>query len=71
MKLAFWKKQSGSFMSHSKGLTKAEVASLQKLKEGDRLILWVNDVKSESEPNLNLKVYQPKQPEEVKPTRAI
>lgn len=68
MKIAFWKKSSLNMMSHGKGLTADEVKALQTLKVGDRLILWNNDVKSDKDPNITLKVYQPAA---QTPTRAI
>lgn len=59
--VGFWKKESGNLMNPTKGLTEEQVVFLQSLKAGDRLIIWVNDVKEgENRPNVVLKKYQPK-----------
>lgn len=59
--VGFWKKDSGNLMNPAKGLTEEQVAFLQSLKAGDRLVLWTNDVKeNDNRPNLVLKKYQPK-----------
>lgn len=55
MKIGMWKTEKGSYLSHSKGLTEEQVQYLQNLKIGDRLVLWVNDVREgEKGPNLTL-----------------
>lgn len=58
-KLSFWKnKESGNFLTHKNGLTKEMIQDLQALKEGDRLILWVNSEKlSDTSPDLTMKVF--------------
>ena len=59
MKIQFWKnKQSGNFLTHHNGLTEELVKELQNLKEGDRLILWVNRNENENYPNLTLKIFK-------------
>lgn len=43
LKIRLWKKDSGNMLSHGNGLRDEDVAALQKLKPGDRLILWENN----------------------------
>lgn len=43
-KIGFWK-TSKNYMSHMNGLTETQVAYLQNLKVGDRLVIFVNDVR--------------------------
>ncbi len=59
LSVAFWSKDSGNYLSHTKGLTEEQIAELQKLKPGDRLILYKNDRKKETDSSLSLKVYKP------------
>lgn len=42
--VGFWKTEKG-FISHKQGLSQQQVNYLQNLKAGDRLILFVNDVR--------------------------
>lgn len=61
LKVYFWEKESGNLMSHGKGLRAEDVAALQQLKEGDRLILWNNGKSPDGmQSNFTLKVFQPK-----------
>lgn len=57
LNVSFWSKESGNFLSHSKGLNEEQVEYLKKLKVGDRLILWKNDKKKETDSNLTMKVF--------------
>lgn len=62
VRLAFWKKDKGNLLSHKDGLSAEEVAELQTLKVGDRLIIWDNqDKRSDKSPDYTLKVFTPKQ----------
>lgn len=63
--LKFWAKDTGNLLSHGEGLTEAQVAALQSLKAGDRLILWKNSNKDrDTSSDFNLKVFK-KNPEGV------
>jgi len=55
--IGFWKiVNSNNFTSSVKGLTEEQVNYLKNLKVGDRLVLFVNDVREgEKSPNLSLK----------------
>ncbi len=56
MKLGFWKNTSGKcYMSHQQGLSKEQVSYLQSLQIGDRIVLFINDVREgEKQPDLSL-----------------
>ena len=54
----FWIKDSGNFLSVRTGLTTEQVQFLQRLKVGDRLILWREKVSGETSPDLTLKQYK-------------
>ena len=60
VKIAFWSKETGNLMSHTKGLTMEQVQELKSLKEGDRLILWHNTREKDSDSSYTMKVYIPK-----------
>lgn len=60
IKIAFWKKESGNYMSASQGLTQEQVSFLQSLKVGDRLIVMQNQKFSENSPEMSLMQYQGK-----------
>lgn len=60
-KLALWRKDSGNYMSASKGLTEEQVEMFHNVQVGDRFIAFYNSPKekfSESSPDLSLQVYQ-------------
>jgi hypothetical protein len=58
LSITFWEKKTGRFaMSHKEGLTADQVEELQKLKEGDQLIIYVNDKKTELSPTHTLKKF--------------
>jgi len=61
IKIALWKKDSGNMMSHGKGLTAEQVAMLQTLKEGDRLIAFSNKKTSPAAPDYNLTIVEKKE----------
>lgn len=50
--IGFWKTPKG-FITHKQGLSQEQIGYLQNLKVGDRLVLWVNDVR-EGERNADL-----------------
>lgn len=54
----FWIKDSGNYCSHSNGLNEEQVKALQELKEGDRLIIYKNTKKKETDSSLTLKVFK-------------
>lgn len=56
-RISFWKKDTGNLMNHGTGLSKEQIDFLQSLKEGDRLILWNNDVNGERDKNSTLPHY--------------
>lgn len=56
LNILFWAKQTGNFMTHRQGLTEIHVEELQKLEPGDRLILFKNDRKRETDAYFSLKV---------------
>ena len=60
--LGFWKSSyTKDFLSHSKGLTEEQVEQLQKLKPGDRFIIFVNsDKDSDNFPDCSLKLFTKK-----------
>jgi len=59
LKIMFWKnKQSGNLLSHHNGLTQDLVDQLKEVKEGDRLILWVNKSDKENYPEMTLKIFK-------------
>ena len=60
VKISFWSKDTGNLMSHSKGLTSEQIMALKELKEGDRLILWHNQVKLETDSSYTLRKHEPK-----------
>lgn len=43
-KVGFWKSKQG-FVSHKQGLSEEQVNYLHNLKVGDRLVLFVNDIR--------------------------
>lgn len=54
--LGLWKTEKGNYISHNKGLTEEQVTYFQNLKVGDRLVVFVNDIrKGEKSPELTLK----------------
>lgn len=56
-----WIKDHGDYMSHKEGLTAEQIADLQKLKEGDRLILWKNNKRrTDKDASATLRKYNPK-----------
>ncbi len=58
MRIAFWVKESKNLVSHKDGLSAEDITELQKLKVGDRLILWCNsDKKHDGSPDFNLKPF--------------
>lgn len=60
-KVAFWRKDSGNYMSASKGLTEDQVAALHDVRVGDRFILFYNSPNEkygDSSPDLSLQIYQ-------------
>jgi hypothetical protein len=62
----FWKnKQSGNYFSHKQGLTSEMAEELRNVKEGDRLVIWVQDKKTDNHPELSLKVYKNNNREEL------
>ena len=58
-----WMSQFGdSYLGHAKGLSAEQVEALQELKEGDRLIVYINsDKKNEYSPDITIKVYSRKE----------
>ncbi len=60
LKIAFWSKDTGNLLSHSKGLTAEHIQALKELKEGDRLILWLNKREKDSDSSYTLKVFHSK-----------
>ena len=66
--IAFWKKDTGNIMSHGSGLSVEQVAFLQSLKVGQRLILWSNNGAEGSKPTHNLKVFKTKEELEQVPS---
>lgn len=63
LSIGFWVKETGNLMSHKGGLTHEEVQYIQQLKPGDRLIVWLNQKKTEQSPSYTLRVYRPKEKE--------
>lgn len=60
--IIFWKKESGNYMSHGKGLSQDQVDILKKLKVGDRLIIYTRDEKEyPTQSDATLKVFVPKE----------
>ena len=60
-KLGFYKKDTGNFTTHRSGLTQEQIEMLQSLKEGDRLIIYINkDKKYETSFDANLKKLESK-----------
>ena len=56
LRLPFWKKQSGNYVSPSASMNEAQVAFFKGLNVGDRLILFTETVKkSEKAPDFVLK----------------
>lgn len=54
-KIGFWRTKLG-YVSHKNGLTQEQVNYLQNLKQGDRLVLFQNDVREgENDAVLTLK----------------
>lgn len=43
-RIGFWKAKQG-YISHKQGLSQQQISYLQNLKVGDRLVLFVNDVR--------------------------
>jgi hypothetical protein len=55
--ISFWKTQYSSYKTHVAGLTKEQIEFLKTLKEGDSLMLFVNeDKKSSYSPDMSLKL---------------
>lgn len=55
--IGLWTSSGGQSVSHNKGLNKEQIAFLQSLKEGDRIIVWPNSYKSAPhEPDFNLRL---------------
>lgn len=61
IKIAFWLKDTGNMLSHSKGLTPNDIQALKELKEGDRLILWHNQVRNDTDSSYTLRKFEPKE----------
>lgn len=61
LNVAFWSKESGNLMSHSKGLDAEQIKFLQELRVGDRLVIFFNrDKRGETSPDYSLKQYAAK-----------
>lgn len=60
LRVSFWSKETGNLMSHTAGLTPEQIIALKGLKQGDRLILWLNTREKDSDASYTLKVYKPK-----------
>lgn len=67
MKIGFWKKETGNMLSHSAGLTPEQVRNIQALVPGQRLILWENIKRKESDPDFTLDIMRPKEPMRSEP----
>ena len=66
--VSFWKKDTGNLLSHGQGLSAEQIAFIQKLQVGDRLILWANNAKAGANPNMpthSLKVFKNKEQREA------
>lgn len=61
IKINFWSKDTGNLMSAQTGLTAEEIQGIKELKEGDRIILWLNKRETERQPSYTLKKYFPKE----------
>ena len=55
--LHFWQKESMNFLTSNKGLTKEHIEMLHSLKEGDRLILYKNTKRKDTDAELTLNKY--------------
>ncbi len=60
LSIGLWTKNTGNLMSHSAGLSHEELQYIKNLKVGDRLIVWLNQKKTDASPSHTLRVYQPK-----------
>lgn len=63
--IVFWKKESGNYMTHKGGLSEEDIATLQSLKAGDRIIIFQNNKRS-SEGAFHLKLLKYRGPAENK-----
>lgn len=61
MKIGFWKKETGNLLSHSAGLTPEQLRNLQEIKPGDRLILWENTKRKDTDPDFTLAIFKKKE----------
>lgn len=55
LRIAFWKKESGNFVTAKTSLTSEQVEFLHQLKPGDRLILFPNNMRKDTDPSFVLK----------------
>ena len=70
-RIAFWGRDK-NMLSHKDGLTAEDIANLQTLKVGDRLIIWDNKEKrSDRSPDYTLKVFLPKEKFEQPPEGVV
>lgn len=55
--VGFWKIKEGKYINHCTGLSKEQVDGLKELKEGDTLVIYVNDIDTDDKrrPKLSLK----------------
>lgn len=61
IKIGFWSKETGNMLSHRKGLTMEQIMALKELKEGDRLVLWRNERKNDTDTSYTLKKFEPRE----------
>lgn len=53
--IGFWKSANGAYLTSVKGLTKEQLEMFHNLKEGDRLIIFVNGFKeTKAHPDLSM-----------------
>jgi hypothetical protein len=58
MKIAFWPtKREGFFVSHGQGLSQLQIDELKKLKVGDRLKLWANNLPGDNQSAFSLQEF--------------
>ena len=56
LSIGFWTMETGSLISHNRGLTKEQIDDLKTLKEGDRIILFYNSERRDKQPAYNLRI---------------
>jgi hypothetical protein len=61
LRISFWSKDTGNLLSHKTGLTQEQIMALKELKEGDRLVIWLQQRDTERHPSYTMKKFQPKE----------